>query len=249
MIRTVRRLILSAITLVSVHAVSAADFTFFATLRAGQSGNTGWEMGLGTNAAADQSTGQFRWSNATPFWRPGGQPQNFEIRWQSATQTASVTVWDSSNTAWTRQLVNTGAAVGVNTIWTFPAAGFFAQAVTTGRPSSITVSNLALSPGVQVLSGSLPSSIGASQPPATSTPMAAPLVINPASAGGNWFLSGNIRFTGLAVGNGAGATNSDLQFFLQAAGTETPESSTVLLTAGGLLVVLGWHRRRRPDVV
>lgn len=249
MIRTVRSLTLFAITLVTVHSVSAADFTFFATLRAGQSGNSGWEMGLGTNAAADQSTGQFRWSNGTPYWRPGGQPQNFEIRWQSATQTASVTVWDSGNTAWTRQLVNTGPAVGANTIWTFPAAGFFTQATTTGRPSSITVSNLALAPGVQVLSGALPSSIGASQPPATSTPMAAPLVINPASTGGNWYLSGNIRFTGLAIGNGAGASNSNLQFFLQAAGTETPESSTVLLTAGGLLVVLGWHRRRRPDAV
>jgi hypothetical protein len=249
MIPTVRVLILIAITLVNVRAVSAADFTFFATLRAGQSGNAGWEMGLGTNAAADQSTGQFRWSNASPFWRPGGQPQNFEIRWQSATQTASVTVWDSGNTPWTRQLVNTGPAVGVNTIWTFPAAGFFAQAVTTGRPSSITISNLAIAPGVQILSGSLPSSIGASQPPASSASMNAPLVINPASTGGDWYLSGNIRFAGLAIGSGTGARNSDLQFFLQAAGSETPESSTVLLTAGGLLVVIGWHRRRRPDAV
>jgi hypothetical protein len=36
---------------------------------------------------------------------------------------------------------------------------------------------------------------------------------------------------------------------MQAAGVDTPESSTVLLTAGGLLVVLGWHRKRRPDAV
>ena len=243
---TVRRLV---ILILAGCTLAAADFTFYATLRAGQPANAGWEMGLGTTAAADQSTGQFRWSNSSPFWRPGGQPQNFRIGWQSSTQTAYVTVFDSSNTPWTRQLTNSGPAVGVNTTWTFPAAGFFTQAAATGRPASVNIANLSLAPGVQILSGSLPSSIGASSPPASSSSMSAPLVIRAASTGGDWYIAGNIRFTGLITGGGGGASNSDLQFAMQAAGVDTPESSTVLLTAGGLLVLLGWNRKRRPDAL
>ncbi len=227
--------------------LTAGEFDFYATLRAGRPGGADWQMGLGTDTAASQSTGSFFWSNSNRFWRNGGEAQEFEIGFRSATQTAYVTVWDSRDQAWTRTLTNSGAAVSSNATWTFPAANFFAQASTTGTPSSIQLSDLTLAPGVQVLSGSLPVSLGASQPPATTTPMNAPLVINAASNGGDWYIAGAVRFSGL-TSTGGSARNSQLQFFLRAMGADTPEGATLFLTGAGLLLLGAIGRNRRKSV-
>lgn len=227
--------------------LSGAEFSFFATLRAGRPAAADWEIGLGTDRNATQSTGNYQWESGTPTWRSDNQPQRFEIGYTASTQTARVSVWDSANNPWTRTLTNSGPALGTNAIWTLPGAGFF---VSTSAPSgaqsrSITVSNLTVGPGVQVLSGALPTSLAASGPPASSAAMSAPLVINPASNGGNWFLAGNIRFTGL-TGLGGNAQGSQLQFFLNAIGTDTPEAKTFFLVGLGLIAVaIGTSRRSR----
>lgn len=225
--------------------VCGAEFSFFATLRAGRPAEADWEIGLGTDSTASQSTRNYQWESGTPTWRSGNDPQPFQIGYTASTQTAKVTVWDSANTPWTATLTNTGPALGANALWTLPGAGFF---VSSAAPSgaqarSITVSDMTLAPGVQILSGGLPTSLAASGPPAASASMSAPLVINPASNGGNWFLAGNIRFTGL-TGLGGTAQGSQLQFFLNAIGSDTPETKTFLLV-GISLVVLGLTSRLR----
>lgn len=228
-------------------SVYGGDFSFFATLRAGLPATTDWEIGLGTDQNANQATSNFQWESGTPTWRAGNRPQPFQLEYTASTQTVRMTVRDSQNNPWSRTLTNAGPALTANAIWTLPAAGFFVStaAPNGARPRSITVSELTLDPGVQILSGSLPTSIAASGPPASSTPMSAPLVINAASNGGNWYLAGNIRFTGLAD-LGGNAQGSQLQFLLNAIGTDTPESQTFLLTGLGLIAVgLGTRRRSR----
>ena len=223
----------------------AGDFSFYATLRAGRPAAADWEMGLGTNSAASQSTGSFQWGTGSPHWRPGNQPQNFQIGYQASTQSAYVTVWDSTNTPWTTQLTNTGPALTANAIWTFPAANFFVSSSSNNasQPRSVNVENLTLSSGVQVLSGSLPVSLGVTTAPALNAPMTSPLVIDPAGNGGNWFIDGTIRFSGL-TSLGGNAQGSQLQFFLRASGTDTPEGQTFLMVGLGLFLVGCFGRAR-----
>jgi hypothetical protein len=225
--------------------VCPAEFSFFATLRAGRPAAADWEIGLGTDRNASQATRNFQWESGTPTWRSDNRPQPFRLEYTASTQTVRMTVRDSEDNPWSQTITNSGPALGANAIWTLPAAGFF---VSTAAPSgaqarSITVSNLTVDPGVQILSGSLPTSLAASGPPASSMAMSAPLVINAASNGGNWFLAGNTRFTGL-TGLGGNAQGSQLQFFLNAIGTDTPEAQTFFLVGLGLLAV-GFGSRRR----
>ena len=229
---------LAAIITLSLSAVPAiaGSFSFYSTLRAGSPGTGDWEVGAGRDSTASDSTGSFRWSSTDPGWRSGNLSQNFEIGFRSSTQTAYVTVWNQAGVPTTVLLANTGAALSANAIWTFPAANFFVSASNTSQPSSINVENLTLSPGVQVLGGALPTSLGAAQPPSTTTPMTAPLVIKAASSGGNWFISGTIRFAGI-VSTGGSAKGSDLRFLLNASGTDNPEPVTVVITAIGLVLV------------
>jgi len=224
---------------------AAGDFSFYATLRAGLPAGADWEMDLGTNSAASQSTGSFQWGTGSSHWRPGNQPQNFQIGYLASSQSAYVTVWDSTNTPWTTQLTNTGPALSANAMWTFPVSNFFvsSSAGSGAQPRSVNVENLTLSSGVQVLSGSLPVSLGVTTAPAFNAPMAAPLVINPAANGGNWFIDGTIRFSGL-TSLGGNAQGSQLQFFLQASGTDTPEGQTFLMAGLGLILA-GFYSRAR----
>lgn len=243
--RNLLRSILLTQSIFLILPVSGAEFSFFATLRAGRPAGADWEIGLGTDTNASQVTRNFQWENGAPTWRAGNQAQPFQIEYTASTQTVRMTVRDSQNNPWSQTLTNSGPALGSNAIWTLPAAGFF---VSTAAPAgaqarSITVSNLTLDPGVQILSGSLPTSLAASGPPASSTAMSAPLVINAASNGGNWFLAGNIRFAGLS-GLGGNAQGSQLQFFLNAIGTDTPEAQTFFLVGLGLFAV-GFGSRRR----
>jgi hypothetical protein len=235
-----------------VCSAQAADFAFSATLRAGLPGNGEWEMGLGTDTNATQSTGQFRWSGNNPHWRDNDGLQSFRVGFTSATQTAYLTVWDSVNTPWTRTLVNAGTALRSNATWTFPTTNFFVSASNNSgaQPRSINVESLTLSPGVSVLSGSLPTSLGASLSSTYVAPMSTPLVINPASNGGDWYIDGTVRFSGLQ-GAGGNAARSQLQFFLRAEGTSSnnPEVQTFLLSGLGLTLVgvLGRMRRSRAS--
>jgi hypothetical protein len=63
-------------------------------------------------------------------------------------------------------------------------------------PSSIAVENLSFTPGVQVLSGSLPASIGSSNPgngTNISSNLSTPIIFDPSANGGSWTISGTVR--------------------------------------------------------
>lgn len=224
--------------LASSEPLRAADFTFFATLRAGRPGGGDWEMGLGSTTVASDVTGSVLWSNGQPHWRDGGLPQDFEIGYRAATQSAYLTVWNSARQQQTIQFANTGTPLGPTATWTLPSANFFTSASVTNQPSSITLENLRFSAGVQVLSGILPASLGASQPAPSANNLAAPLVIDPTANGGTWAIAGTIRFSGLS-GSGGTARGSALQFMMGAAGADTPEVSTSL-SAGLGFAALGF---------
>ena len=245
------RFIFAFLTLLCFAPIGAAnDFAFSATLRAGLPGNGEWEMGLGTDPNASQSTGQFRWSGNRPHWRENDGLQNFRVGFTSSTQTAYLTVWDSLDTPWTRTLVNALPALQPDAIWTFPTANFFASAANNSgaQARSVNVENLTVAPEVTILSGSLPTSLGASLSNTYVAPLSAPLVIDAAANGGNWYIDGAIRFSGLQ-GSGGNAARSQLQFFLRAEGhsSNNPEVQTFLLSGLGLTLVglLGRMKRTR----
>lgn len=229
---------------------AATTFSFFTTMRAGQPGTASWEIGAGSTSATTQSQQDFYWdaSLANPTWRSGNLPQNFQIGYQAATNTGYVTVFNSTGAATTASFTNPGASILANAIWTLPVANFFATANTFLLPGSVNVENLSFSAGVQILSGSLPLSIGASDTGFTAgatNNLAAPIVFNPSSSGGDWTLSGTIRFNGLWPVSGL-AIDGQLAFGFGAFGDDTPEASSAVLIGGGLIALglFGYRKRR-----
>ncbi len=234
---------------VSALSVCAQSFSFNATVRAGRPAGGDWELGIGNNPSASNSTASFNYLEipGNLYWRPFGQPQNFQLGWTAATNTAYLTVFNAFGSPTTVTFANTGTPLSTSAIWTLPANSFFASAA--GRPqnSSISLENLSFSPGVQVLSGALPSSFSAAQTGTTvSTNLSAPIVINPASNGGNWFISGSVRFSGLTNSGGI-SSGSQLQFMLNAVGANSavPEASTSAMIGCGLLALVAVQRRMR----
>lgn len=227
---------------------SAANFSYFTTIRAGNFGSD-HELGIGGTSSADTSTANFSYSGGEPYWQSGGAAQNFQLGYVAATNTGFLSVFDSANVATT---VTFNPAVALNNAvtatWTLPAASFFVQANPLFTATSITIENLAFSPGVSVLSGSLPASLSAAQSAGTisTTPLPAPIVFNPASSGGDWTLSGAIRFTGLLAYGEGFATGDSLRFGFGAAASDTPEPRTYILMSLGLMAA-GFIGNRRAS--
>lgn len=229
------------------------DFSFFTTMRAGFPGSFAWELGAGSTSATTESRSEYEWNGASfiPHWRAGDLPQNFQIGYSQSTGTGFVRVFNISNTALTASFTNPGAPLIPGATWTLPSASFFATANSSGLASSVNVENMSFSPGVQILSGSLPASLGASYSgsgPVVTNNLSAPIVFNTASSGGDWTLSGTVRFNGLFLLNG-NSLGDQLRFGFGAIGsdaslTATPESSSVFLIGGGL-IALGCIRHRR----
>lgn len=215
-----------------------ADFSFYSTLRAGQPGSADWEMGVGTNFLANTVTSDFGYeTSGQQYWRAGGQPQNFRIGWNAVSNSAFVTVWNSAGVATTATMSNPGAALNNNAVWTLPAVSMLLWAVGDSQPSSIQLSGLTLSPNTALVSGTLPASLGVSQSGSFAVNfVSAPIVINPAANGGNWYLDGAVRFTGL-TSQGGNARQSDLQFLMLASGSDTPEASSLGMIGGGLIAL------------
>ncbi|MBL8239859.1 MAG: hypothetical protein JNM66_20710 [Bryobacterales bacterium] len=232
--------------------LNAADFTFYTTMQAGFPGALSWELGAGSSSATTQSQVNYGYDPAAtaPSWRAAGAPQSFEIGYRQSTNRGFVTVYNNAGAPVTASFVNTGPALGPNTTWTIPTASFFTTASALFLPASISVENLTLSSGVQILSGSLPNSIGSSfsgSGPAVSSSLGAPIVINPSSNGGDWTISGTIRFTGV-IGGGGLAFGDQLRFGFGASGadTATPETSSALLIGAGLIALGCLRNRRKP---
>lgn len=196
------------------------------------------EIGPGTDRNATQSTGQIHWESRTPRWRPDNESQPIQIGYAATTASARLTVRDSADTPWTRTLTDSGPAPGVNAIRAQTVAGY---SVSTVAPNGAQARSI--DPDLQILSGSLPTSFAASGPPAPHAAMSAPRVLDAAGNGGNRFLAGNIRFTGL-TGLGGDAQGSQLHLSVNAIGPDIPEAQTFFLVGVGLLVV-GFGSRRR----
>jgi hypothetical protein len=233
----------------------AGEFSFFSILQAGLPGNADWEIGTGPNANTVSNTAQYRYSQSTPGWSDNLDHQ-FRIGYTHATNTIYATVWGSTGTAYTSQYNPAGgAAVRTDGIWTIDTGALSVSATphtgTNGQsaPSAIVVDNLQLSAAVNVLQPLSQTSLSASQPAGSGQGAnTSPIVFSAAATGGDWYLDGTIRFTGLA-GNtaGAGAQRSSLQFGLSGSYTDTPEPAALFLVAGGL-GAMAYYRRRRSIV-
>lgn len=232
--------------------VFAQSYSYYYTMRAGRFAGADWELGTGTNSNASNSTQNFA-HNERPgnnHWGSATTDHSFQIGWIAATNTAYVTVWNNAGTPISATFTNPGPAIPASTTWTLPASSFFVSAAgqSSGTPTSVTLSNLSLSSGVNILSGSLPTTINAVQSGNVGDleTLSAPLVIDPASAGGNWFLAGTIRFTGLQSQGGV-ANGSQLQFIMNAVASDVPEAGTLSMIGLGLVgfVALRRHQRRK----
>lgn len=246
-----RRLLLPL--LLASQLVQGADFSFFTTLRAGMLFEFDKEIGIGGTSAADLTRTDFSYDGSTEYWA-NNVATNFQIGYVAATNTGFVSVFDAFGSPTTLSFTNPGTLLNAaTTTWTLPTANFFVEAASLVPASSIAVESLSFSSGVSVLSGSLPTSLVAAQNGSTvNTAIGAPIVFNPASSGGDWTLSGTIRFSGL-MAYGGNALGDALRFGFGASGTDTPiapdtgdtpEPSTYLLMGLGLVAARFVGNRR-----
>jgi hypothetical protein len=248
-----RLLLLSILATISfAPALSAAEFSFFSILRAGLPGNGDWEIGTGPNGNTISNPSQYRYGQGTPGWS-NNVDQQFRIGYVQSTNMVYATVWGSTGIEYTSRYNPVGGlTASPGGTWTIDTGSLYVSATPRtnangqSAPSSIRVENLELSSAVDILQPMNQTSLYASQPTGTSLRgNTTPIVFSAAANGGDWYLDGTIRFTGLASSAaGAGAQRSSLQFGLTATYSDTPEPAAVLLVSGGL-VWMAYRRRRR----
>jgi hypothetical protein len=248
-----RPLLLVLIATISLTSNSiAAEFSFYSILRAGLPGNGDWEIGTGPNGSTIPNSAQYRYSTGTPGWS-NNIDQQFRIGYTQATNTVYATVWGSTGIEYTSQYNPAGGlTVAPNGTWTINPGSLYVTATprsvgnAPSAPSSILVENLELSSAVNVLQPMNQTSFYASQPTGTGLRSnSSPIVFSAAANGGDWFLDGTIRFSGLAANsNGPGAQRSSLHFGLTATYADSPEPAAILLVSVGLLAMAYLRRRR-----
>lgn len=226
----------------------AADFSFFSILRAGVSGNGDWEIGTGPNGNTILNSANYQYNQTTPGWS-NNLDQQFRIGYTQATNTVYATVWGATGTAYT-SVYNPvgGATAGTSGTWSIDTNGIYVRASARSAPTAISVSNLELSSAVNVLQPMTATSLYASQPTgANMRGNTAPIVFSAAANGGDWYLDGVVRFSGLAAYTTGGARRSELHFGLTANYADTPEPAAMLLVSAGI-VAMALLRRRRSMV-
>ena len=227
--------------------MAGQNFSFFSVLQAGKAGSgTGtneWELGILDGSNLNLTTQNFAYSAANQHWQPAAGTQTFRIGWDSVSNSAYTTVFSSTGVS-TVTAVNAGTRIAANSTWTLPTATFLVSADQLSSASSVQVQSLALSSGASFTGGTLPQNFIASQSgslsgiAAVQTNLSAPLVINPASSGGSWYVTGTIRFSGLRSQGGL-AEGSNLLFLLGAnSGPQAvPEAASVGLVGFGLFAI------------
>lgn len=231
---------------------SGAEFSFFTILRAGLPGDGDWEIGTGPNGSTIPNSTNYRYSPDISGWS-NNVDQQFRIGYTQSTNTVYATVWGSTGIEYTsRYNPPGGPTVSPGGTWTINTGSMYVSATprTNGNgrsaPSSIRIENLELNSAVNVLQPMTATSLYASQPTGTSfRSNTTPIVFSAAANGGDWFLDGTIRFSGLAgSAGGVGAQRSSLQFGLTASYADVPEPAAFLLVSGGLVAMTYWRRRR-----
>lgn len=222
--------------------LEAADFGWSAIIRAGLPNAGDWELGmgpLGNNTATS--------AHLSPYYA-NNIYQNFQIGYRSATQTAFLRFYNGPGTAYTEITRPIGFAVSPSAIitWEIPASAFYLSASSRPAPTAVAVDQLSLSgTALTVLQPLAMTAWSASQNRSNMVaPIGAPVVFQ--TAGGDWTLSGRIRFQGLQTYQSPGAQRSQLHMGFSINGTvETPEPATWTLTAASLALLGLWRRRRR----
>lgn len=231
--------------------MAGQSFSFFSVLQAGKSG-TGigtneWELGVLGSTSASMVTQNFAYSAANQHWQPATGTQTFRLGWDSVSNSAYTTVFSSTGFS-TVTAANAGIGIAANATWTLPTATFLVSADQLSSASSVQVESLALSPGASLTGGALPQNFIAAQngSAAVQTNLSAPLVINPASSGGSWYLTGTIRFSGLSS-QGGKAVGSNLLFLSGATSgpQAVPEATSVGLVGFGLFAIAFVKSSRR----
>jgi len=231
----------------AVSPVTAADFSFFSIIRAGVAGAGDWEIGTGANGNTISTGAQFSW--------PNDLDQRFRIGYNQSTNTAYTTVWNSANVASTSNYNPVGGAPSAsNRTWTVRAGAIYTSATPLAVTTSVKVSGLQLGNGLppgsalNILQPLTSTSLSASQPsPVAPSSNSAPIIFSAATTGGDWYIDGNIRFSGLASFVTSGAQRSQLHFGLTAVASDTPEPAAILLVSGGL-ATLAYLKRRGKGV-
>jgi hypothetical protein len=224
----------------------AADFGFSVIIRAGRQNGT-WEIGIGQRGSAPSST-----VSLNPYYL-NNTPQRFEIGYTQSTNTAFVRLYRSNGT-YQQASYNPvgGVPLGPGGTWTLPADSFFVLAASRPAATSVTVTGMALSPGLAILQGvSNTTTLTAAQPgrppsnPDVVTNLPSPIQFMAQGSGGNWLLSGTISFVGLAAYRPSGAGPDDLQFGVDAGAADVPETSTSLSLGCGLGLIGIYALRKR----
>jgi len=231
---TLSKLVLLAF--LAVAPVTATDFSFFSIVRAGVQGAGDWEIGTGPNGNSITTGAQFAWTN--------NADQTFRIGYRQSDNTAYTTVSNPAGFTATSSYNPIGGAPLTSTgNWTIKANAMYTSATALPVATSVQVSNIRLVTGLNILQPL--TSLSASQPLSTApSSNAAPIVFSAASNGGDWYIEGTIRFTGLAPFVTSGAQRSQLHFGLTAVASDTPEPAAILLISSGL-AALAYLRPRR----
>ncbi len=210
-------------------------------------GQNDWELGILGSTSASVVTQNFAYSAANQHLQPATGTQTFRMGWDSVLNSAYTTVFTSTGSS-TVTDVNTGTRIAANATWPLPTATVLVSADQLSSASSVQVQSLALSSGASFTGGALPQNFIAAQngSAAVQTNLSAPLVINPASSGGSWYLTGTIRFSGLSSQSGR-AEGSNLFFLLGATSgpQAVPEATSVGLVGVGLFAIAFVKSSRR----
>ncbi|MCX6602354.1 MAG: PEP-CTERM sorting domain-containing protein [Acidobacteria bacterium] len=235
----------------TVAPLAATDFSFSSIMRAGARGIAagGWEIGTGADLNSITSGTQYRYSNIRGW--SNNLDQQFRIGYDQATNTAFTTVWGSTGIEYTSSFNPVGGnPLNSGGTWTIKANALNLTAdPAVVPPTSILVSQLQFGNGLNVLQPLTSTTLFASQPTGNSqVGNSAPVVFSAFGSGGNWYLDGIIRFSGLTPYVANGATNSDLRFSLTASAADTPEPAAVILFSTGVLAMAVYKRRKKDTL-
>ena len=227
-------------------AAQAADFGFSVIIRAGSNSLADWEIGIGPRGGGIADT-SFIW----PYYANNGS-NHFQIGYTQATNTAYVRLQTNFlffPLQWSATYNPVGGGpLNANGSWTLPASSFLVAAAPNASVNTgVSVRNLALSGGLNVLQGLSSTSLSAAQTGAGATgTMASPVVFRASNSGGDWMLSGDISFAGLSAYFANGAQGSQLQFDLNASASDVPEGSSGLMMGTGMaLIAVAAFRKRK----
>lgn len=235
--------------------MNAADFSFGFMIRAGVAGNGDWEMQIGPNSGA-LTTPQYQIFNPAVFgtnYYGNDTPQRFEVGYRAAANQAFVRVYTSNSPASPfvegTYTAPGSTSLGPSSTWTLPTNGFYVSAAPNGinaKPTTgVNVANLAWAGGA---SGPALGNLSVSHTGAAPAVLSGqPQTVFLSGVNGDWMLSGDFRFQGLAAYVTKGANRAQLQFGFNVSGTDAaavPEPSTYALMASAL-ALFGWRQLRR----